>query len=435
MREFTFTPLAEKLAPAKLPPAAVPLTRARKWLIGIVIAGVVIIAAISFTGSYTTLAKLAVAKGFGWYAPVYPIGIDAGITVSLALDLVLTSFRMRYAWLRPFAWFFTAVTITLNAATAWGDWLACGMHAVIPLSFVMLSEAGRHAVAHLAAIEAGAAKESPPLSRWLISPVSTFRIWRCMRLWQINSYGDALQWHRDVRAFRVLLRSRYGRRYRRNVTGIEAVALRLAQIGTPITEGLAQGEADAEAARQSQVQRLAEQRLAAEAEAEHQAAAAAKLRAAADAQRAEDEARQIAEIEQRHRITAVATATELAGLQDQQRLAAAKAEAERPQRSRPRADKTIKVKSARAEDQPSGPVEEDWSPDPETGPGLVLTHVEKRALTALQKKGVRVSKRTITEQIRAAGGAIGTTRALAIAREWGPGPDGPELSIVEKKEA
>ena len=428
MREFKFTPLAEMLAPAKLAPAAVPLTRARKALIGVVIAGAVVIAAISFTGSYDAVSKLAAAKGFGWYSPVYPVGIDAGIAVCLALDLVLASFRMRYALLRPFAWFLTAATIMLNAATAWGDWLACGMHAVIPLSFVMLAEAGRHAIGLLAAIEAGRAMESPPLIRWLIAPTSTFGIWRRMRLWQIRSYEDGLALYQEAAAFRIKLRAQHGRRYRRRASAVELLALRLARIGTPVDAALAQGAAEAEAARIAEVQRVGEELRAAEVEAERIAAAEAKLRD-------EDEARQVAEMEKRRRLAEIARDDELAALRDRRLLTDARTETERPQRSRPRADKTIKAKQARTEDQQPGPPEGDWSPGSETGPGPVLTQVEKRALAALQKKGVRVSKRTITEQIRAAGGAIGTTRALAIAREWGPVPGGPELSIVEKKEA
>jgi hypothetical protein len=81
-----------------------------------------------------------------------------------------------------------------------------------------------------------------------------------------------------------------------------------------------------------------------------------------------------------------------------------------------------------------GPAE-DRSPEIGTGPALVLTPQEKKAIAAIQRKGLRVSKRTVIEEIRAGGGAIGTTRALAIAREWGPGSGGPELQIVHEKEA
>lgn len=321
MREFKFTPLAEMLAPAKLAPAAVPLTRARKALIGVVIAGAVVIAAISFTGSYDAVSKLAAAKGFGWYSPVYPVGIDAGIAVCLALDLVLASFRMRYALLRPFAWFLTAATIMLNAATAWGDWLACGMHAVIPLSFVMLAEAGRHAIGLLAAIEAGRAMESPPLIRWLIAPTSTFGIWRRMRLWQIRSYEDGLALYQEAAAFRIKLRAQHGRRYRRRASAVELLALRLSRIGTPVAEALAQGEAEAEAARAAEAKRASEDRLAAEAEAQLRLEAEAK-------RRAEAEAGQIEEIAKLARIEKAKTAADLEAIEDRQCLAKAKAEAE-----------------------------------------------------------------------------------------------------------
>lgn len=73
--------------------------------------------------------------------------------------------------------------------------------------------------------------------------------------------------------------------------------------------------------------------------------------------------------------------------------------------------------------------------DPGTGPEVVLTPNEKKALAAIQRKGLRVSKRTVIDEVRAVGGAIGTTRALLIAREWGPVPGGPHLSVVDQKEA
>ncbi|WP_435878654.1 DUF2637 domain-containing protein, partial [Streptomyces bacillaris] len=66
------------------------LTGTHRLLIGVVAAGAVIIAAIGFAGSYAAVRELAEAKGFGQFSLVFPIGIDAGICVLLALDLLLT---------------------------------------------------------------------------------------------------------------------------------------------------------------------------------------------------------------------------------------------------------------------------------------------------------------------------------------------------------
>ena len=93
-------------------------------------------------------------KGFGAFANVFPIGIDAGICVLLALDLLLTWIRIPFPLLRQTAWLLTAATIAFNGAAAWPDPLGVGMHAVIPVLFVVSVEAARHAIGRIADITA-----------------------------------------------------------------------------------------------------------------------------------------------------------------------------------------------------------------------------------------------------------------------------------------
>ncbi|MET9896940.1 DUF2637 domain-containing protein, partial [Streptomyces sp. NPDC006465] len=66
------------------PASPARLGRAHKLLIGVVVAGAVVIAGIGFAGSYTAVRELAIQKGFGNFSYVFPIGIDAGICVLLA---------------------------------------------------------------------------------------------------------------------------------------------------------------------------------------------------------------------------------------------------------------------------------------------------------------------------------------------------------------
>ncbi|MFE5690811.1 DUF2637 domain-containing protein, partial [Streptomyces sp. NPDC056512] len=66
------------------------LARSHRVLVGVVVAGVVVVAGIGFVGSYAAVRELALRKGFGNFSYVFPIGIDAGICVLLALDLLLT---------------------------------------------------------------------------------------------------------------------------------------------------------------------------------------------------------------------------------------------------------------------------------------------------------------------------------------------------------
>ncbi|MEW1634557.1 DUF2637 domain-containing protein, partial [Streptomyces sp. NPDC093801] len=84
--------------------AAMQLTRTHRILVGVVVAGAVVIAGIGFAGSYAAVRALALKKGFGSFSLVFPIGIDAGICVLLALDLLLTWIRIPFPLLRQTAW-------------------------------------------------------------------------------------------------------------------------------------------------------------------------------------------------------------------------------------------------------------------------------------------------------------------------------------------
>ncbi|MFB6884761.1 DUF2637 domain-containing protein, partial [Streptomyces noursei] len=56
-------------------------------LLGLVaIGGGSALAGIGFSGSYSALAKLGFDHGFGWFANVFPLGVDVGIVVLLTLD-------------------------------------------------------------------------------------------------------------------------------------------------------------------------------------------------------------------------------------------------------------------------------------------------------------------------------------------------------------
>ncbi|MFF1344790.1 DUF2637 domain-containing protein, partial [Streptomyces sp. NPDC058322] len=169
------------------------LTRTHRILIGLVVAGAVLIAAIGFAGSYAAVRELALQKGFGDFSLVFPIGIDAGICVLLALDLLLTWLRIPFPLLRQTAWLLTAATIAFNGAAAWPDPLGVGMHAVIPVLFVVSVEAARHAVGRIADITADKHMEGVRLTRWLLSPVPTFKLWRRMKLWELRSYEQVIK--------------------------------------------------------------------------------------------------------------------------------------------------------------------------------------------------------------------------------------------------
>ncbi|MFI2188911.1 DUF2637 domain-containing protein [Streptomyces sioyaensis] len=212
------------------------LTRTHRILIGVVIAGAALIAAIGFTGSYAAVRALAEKKGFGGFSVVFPIGIDAGIVVLLALDLLLTWIRIPFPLLRQTAWLLTAATIAFNGAAAWPDALGVGMHAVIPLLFVVAVEAARHAIGRIADITADKHMEGVRLTRWLLAFPSTFRLWRRMKLWELRSYDEVIQLEQDRLVYQARLRARYGRAWRRRAPVDALMPLRLARYGVPLAK-------------------------------------------------------------------------------------------------------------------------------------------------------------------------------------------------------
>ncbi|MFD8213803.1 DUF2637 domain-containing protein [Streptomyces sp. NPDC059697] len=214
-------------------------------LIGVVVAGALVIAGIGFAGSYAAVRELALKKGFGNFAYVFPIGIDAGICVLLALDLLLTWIRIPFPLLRQTAWLLTVATIAFNGAAAWPDPLGVGMHAVIPVLFVVSVEAARHAIGRIADITADKHMEGVRLTRWLLSPLPTFLLWRRMKLWELRSYEQVIKLEQDRLVYQARLHSRFGRAWRRKAPVESLMPLRLARYGVPLAETAPSGLAAA----------------------------------------------------------------------------------------------------------------------------------------------------------------------------------------------
>ncbi|MFD7003011.1 DUF2637 domain-containing protein [Streptomyces mirabilis] len=224
---------------------ATELGRAHRVLIGVVVAGALVIAGIGFAGSYAAVRELALKKGFGNFAYVFPIGIDAGICVLLALDLLLTWIRIPFPLLRQTAWLLTVATIAFNGAAAWPDPLGVGMHAVIPVLFVVLVEAARHAIGRIADITADKHMEGVRLTRWMLSPLPTFLLWRRMKLWELRSYQQVIKLEQDRLVYQARLHSRFGRAWRRKAPVESMMPLRLARYGVPLAETAPSGLAAA----------------------------------------------------------------------------------------------------------------------------------------------------------------------------------------------
>ena len=211
-----------------------------------VVAGIggLVLAGIGFTGSYNTLRHLAESKGFGTFSYAFPIGIDAGILVLLALDLYMMRKRMPWPILRWTAHGLTVATVAFNASAAGPvteDPLAASMHGVIPVLFVIAVEAARHYIGRMADLLAG---ETPlgsvPLTRWVLAPLSTPRLARRMRLYNLP-YKEVAAQHQQLRIYREGLRQKYDsdeRSWRKAATPNELLPFKLAPFGFSVERAL-----------------------------------------------------------------------------------------------------------------------------------------------------------------------------------------------------
>ena len=221
---------------AAAPGRAVPLTRAQRWIVAGVAIGAAGIAGIGFAGSYRAVSAVAAREGFGTFSHTFPFGVDLGIAVLYGLDLLLTWLRIPFPPLRMVAWFLTVGTITFNAAAA-HDPLGVAMHATLPSLFVVIVEAGRHAIGRLAAITADRHIESIRLLRWVLSPYPTFRLWRQMYLFEIRQYDEAIRREIDRLVYRTRMRAEHGRRWRSNAPAEQVLPVRLSRFGVPVPTG------------------------------------------------------------------------------------------------------------------------------------------------------------------------------------------------------
>ena len=192
--------------------AVVGLGRAERLAAGAVVALVVLLGVIGAVNSFRAVAE-AVEPSFGGLAWTVPVGVDVGIAVFTALDLLLARLRMRMSWLRLVPWVLVATTIYLNVAGE-RDPVAAVAHGVLPGLWVIAVEAGSHVVRSHVGLSSSSATvgrmDRVRWSRWLLAPSSTLRLWRRMVLWETRSYSEALGRERARLLARTELQDRWG---------------------------------------------------------------------------------------------------------------------------------------------------------------------------------------------------------------------------------
>jgi hypothetical protein len=153
-----------------------------------------------FVSSFNNLATYATAHRWPW-GPALPLGLDLGIPALLLLDWLRSS-----VFLRGAAWSLTAWTVFANGAVAGGTPVDKLLHAMMPAVAVVIIEAARHLRGDPARMD------RIRLSRWVLSPLRTPRLWRRMVLWEIRSYSEALVRESAILHARTVLAAAYGHR-------------------------------------------------------------------------------------------------------------------------------------------------------------------------------------------------------------------------------
>ncbi|MFL6110527.1 MAG: DUF2637 domain-containing protein, partial [Catenulispora sp.] len=178
--------------------------------------------------------------GLAWTVPT---GIDLGIFVFSALDIVLAILDMRIVWLRLIPWALTAVTIQLNIANQTGQAPLTGFdklaHGVLPAMWALSVEVGAHVVRKRARLTNAKRMDRVRVSRWLLAPLPTLGLWRRMVLWEERSYPAALTRERTRVLAKTDLQDRYGRAWRFKAPRRERALYRLGELApTPIADTL-----------------------------------------------------------------------------------------------------------------------------------------------------------------------------------------------------
>jgi len=196
-------------APGEHAGRARPLSGGERRAVTVTGALAAVLGLIGFANSFRAVADAARAS-FGELAVTVPVGVDLGIAVFSALDIVLARLDMRPRWVRLVPWSLTAATVYLNV-TGQHTGFARVAHAVFPALWVIAVEVAAHVVRVRAGLAAGTAMDRIRPSRWLLAPVPTARLMRRMVLWEIRSYPEALRRERDRLLALTELQDTYGR--------------------------------------------------------------------------------------------------------------------------------------------------------------------------------------------------------------------------------
>ncbi|MFI9311575.1 DUF2637 domain-containing protein [Streptomyces triculaminicus] len=181
-------------------------------------------------------------------------GVDTGIMVMIAVDLLMAWLKRPISWIRYPVWLLTAATVVLNAASAaprgpWEtlDYIAAGAHGTVPVLFIMVVEVGRDAIDRV--VRPDLERDSIPLVRWLLAPVATARIYRRMRLWGVDSYPEMVRRDQELIAYEQWLKRKHGGDLAQ-ATEDELLPMKMAPYGYTVAQALAMPDEQERAAQE-----------------------------------------------------------------------------------------------------------------------------------------------------------------------------------------
>ncbi|MFI8200465.1 DUF2637 domain-containing protein [Streptomyces sp. NPDC085942] len=235
-----------------------PLTGTQKLAVGGIVAFALVLAGIGLYLSFAHVASFAHEElRFGSLdkGRLFAVGVDVGIMVMIAVDLLMAWLKRPITWIRYPVWLLTSATVVLNAASAapknrpWAlvDYVASFAHGVVPILFIMIVEVGRDAIDRI--VRPGRAeRDAIPLIRWVLAPLATPRIYRRMRLWGVASYPEMVRREQDLLAYEQWLKRKYDGDLSK-ASDDERLPMKMAPYGYTVREALAmpdQQEAEAE---------------------------------------------------------------------------------------------------------------------------------------------------------------------------------------------
>ncbi|MDP9954274.1 MULTISPECIES: DUF2637 domain-containing protein [Streptomyces] len=235
-----------------------PLTTTQKLTVGGIVVFALVLAGIGLYLSFAHVASFAHKElRFGSLdkGRLFAVGVDVGIMVMIAVDLLMAWLKRPITWIRYPVWLLTSATVVLNAASAapknrpWMlvDYVASFAHGVVPILFIMIVEVGRDAIDRIVRPDR-AERDAIPLIRWVLAPLATPRIYRRMRLWGVASYPEMVRREQDLLAYEQWLKRKYDGDLSK-ASDDERLPMKMAPYGYTVREALAmpdQQEAEAE---------------------------------------------------------------------------------------------------------------------------------------------------------------------------------------------